>query len=289
MNQNKTFLWLVFSVLIHTSIWAQSGYREVFDVTYLTIDGQDLKLDLFIPQEINAPTPTIVGLHGGAWIKGNRKNFHRVCRGLAARGYIAVSVSYRLAEVAPFPAQIQDIQAAIRWLKVHASDYQIDPDRIGVAGFSAGGHLAALVATAGNDAEGWEAIGELGSDATVKIAFPMAAQSDLETDRIRQVSQSEEQYFYRIFLSGSLDENPETYKLASPLTHLDGEDPPVFFVCGEKDNPSTKGDNFRSKMDELGLKSDLLIVPNAPHVFLTDEAWRSQTLDYMIKYIKLYL
>ncbi|MFY0654939.1 MAG: alpha/beta hydrolase [Cyclobacteriaceae bacterium] len=263
--------------------------KEVFNVTYLKLGDRELKLDLFIPKNLDNKTPCIVGLHGGAWIKGNRRNFHRACRGLAERDYIAASVSYRLAGEAPFPAQIQDIQAAIRWLKKNAETYQIDPDRIGVAGFSAGGHLATLVASSGNSEGAWPKLDDLEGDAMVRVAIPMAAQSDLETDRIRKVSASEEQYFYRVFLSGSLSENPETYRLASPLVHLDKNDPPVAFICGSKDNESTRGSSYRSKMTKLGIDHDLLVIDGAPHVFLTNPQWYELAMDFMVKFLDKHL
>ncbi|GAL72382.1 alpha/beta hydrolase [Jejuia pallidilutea] len=153
LNQGVKIETVVFLILFGAvSLYAQKSYEEQFDITYMTVEGTELKLDLFIPKDLSKPLPLIIviGLHGGAWIKGNRKNFHRACIGLAERGYITASVSYRLADVAPFPAQIQDVQAAIRWLKFHADKYGIDSSKVAVTGFSSGGHLAALVATSGN-------------------------------------------------------------------------------------------------------------------------------------------
>jgi acetyl esterase/lipase len=117
------------------------------NVEYANVDGQSMLLDLYIPKNAAEPVPVIVWIHGGGWYEGG-KDWYAPTR-FIDHGYAAVSISYRLTGVAPFPAQIYDCKGAIRWLRANAAKYNIDPDRIGVFGSSAGGHLAALLGTSG--------------------------------------------------------------------------------------------------------------------------------------------
>ena len=123
---------------------------------------------------------------------------------------------------------------------------------------------------------------------TVAFAIAMGAQSDLETERIKKISASEEQFFYRTFLNGSFDENPKNYHLASPLAHLDLNDPPTVFICGSLDDTSTRGQNFRNKSSELNVDSDLLVIEGAPHSFLTNPIWTASALKFSLEHLDNY-
>lgn len=115
------------------------------DVKYAEVGHKTLKLDLYVPRDTQGILPCVVWIHGGAWRAGTKKN-PRVAW-LTQHGYVVASLQYRLSQEAIFPAQIHDCKGAIRWLRAHAATYSIDTDRIGVAGSSAGGHLAALLGT----------------------------------------------------------------------------------------------------------------------------------------------
>lgn len=117
------------------------------DVEFARVDEISLKLDLHLPRQIDETAstalPLIIWVHGGAWRAGSRKSMP--LEGLVRKGFAVASVDYRLTPVAPFPANVHDIKAAIRFLRAKASDYDLDPNRFAIAGASAGGHLAALV------------------------------------------------------------------------------------------------------------------------------------------------
>ncbi len=119
------------------------------DIVYATINGKNLLLDIITPLgQSEERKPVIVWIHGGAWLAGNKD--HNYASFLSQHGYITVSINYRLSQEAIWPAQIHDCKAAIRFLRAHAQQYQIDPDRIGVWGDSAGGHLVAMLGTSGD-------------------------------------------------------------------------------------------------------------------------------------------
>ena len=114
-------------------------------LTYAEVDGKTLKLDLYIPKGVENP-PLIVYIHGGGWRKGSRAAFQLPWLVTHPDGRFAVaSIDYRLTDTAIFPAQIHDVKGALRWLRAHAAEYGYDAAKVGVAGTSAGGHLALLL------------------------------------------------------------------------------------------------------------------------------------------------
>ena len=117
------------------------------DVTYKTVDGQTLKLDLFLPKASPQPAGCIVFVHGGGWKGGSKKSGEKHARWMTKHGFAVASIDYRLTNVARWPAQINDCYSAVRWVRQHAGQYGIDGQRIGAWGTSAGGHLVALMGT----------------------------------------------------------------------------------------------------------------------------------------------
>src|SRR5450755_1430169 len=111
------------------------------DLVYGRAGGKELKLDLAMPKDGPGPFPAIVFLHGEGWRAGNRRQMSHFIEGVARMGYVGGTVEYRLVPTARFPAQVEDCKAAIRWMRANANAYRIRADRIGVVGFSAGGHL----------------------------------------------------------------------------------------------------------------------------------------------------
>lgn len=229
---------------------------------------RELKLDLYRPNERGVALPTIVCIHGGGWAKGDRGSMTNLAQALAARGFVTATISYRLSGEAKFPAAIQDCKAAVRWLRANADRYGIDPDQIGVTGLSAGGHLAALLATSGGASELEGAGGNAEQSSAVQACVAMGAQSDLESERIRDLSARPDDPFYRTFLGAPQTELPQLYAAASPRHHLDRRDPPLMFMTGELDDPSTHADAMREDLTKLGIATELVLIPDAPHAFL---------------------
>ncbi|MDA7881392.1 alpha/beta fold hydrolase [Akkermansiaceae bacterium] len=250
------------------------------DITYARYGDRTLELDLYRPKGVWGELPAIVCVHGGGWAKGGRIHHAKVAQALAARGYVTATISYRLSGEAPFPAQIHDCKAAVRFLRANAKKYGIDPEKIGAIGHSAGGHLVALLATSHNIPELEGTGGNPNISSTIQAAVPMGAQTDLESERTRDISRQEKRGgIWRQFLSGSQEEQPETYRLASPFFHLDQSDPPCHFITGEKDDPSTHADKFRQQMTSLGIPTGLTIIKDAPHPYLEKQLWFEQGME----------
>lgn len=266
------------------------------DIVYAKRGESELALDLYRPKSAEGKTlPAIVCIHGGGWWQGNRTNHAKIAQVLADRGFVTATISYRLSGEAPFPAQIHDCKAAVRFLRANVEKYGIDPDHIGAIGLSAGGHLTALLA-ASDDVEALEGDGaNLDQSSTIQAAVPMGAQSDFNAEHIRAVKRSPKPNpngkpnIWVQFLGGTPDEVPEQYELASPLTHLDADDPPTHFITGGLDNEGTHAIPFRKKMDELGIPNGLTVIENAPHAFPGRQKFFDEAMDVAADWFQTHL
>ena len=247
------------------------------DVTFARYGDRTLEMDIFRPKNNWQSLPAIVCIHGGGWNKGGKIHCRDVAQALAARGFVTASIDYRLSGEAPFPAHIHDCKAAVRFLRANASDYGIDPNKIGAIGNSAGGHLAALLATSASVAELEGKGGNADVSSAIAAAVPIGAQTDFLSDRNREISR--DRAIWQQFLGGSQEEQHETYRLASPLAHVDKTDPPCWIIQGENDDPSTRANSFRQRLKELGVKSGLTVIKDAPHGFLKTQAWFDQAME----------
>lgn len=257
---------------LHTKIPPEvvAGLESHPGLVYARYGERALELDLWRPKgaEAGKPLPAIVCIHGGGWFKGDRSSMVNLAQALAAKGYVTVTISYRLSGEAKFPAAIQDCKAAVRFLRANAEKYGIQKEAIGVTGLSAGGHLAALLATSGGVKELEGTGGHAEESSTVQACVAMGAQTDFETERIGMLSAAPENPHYRPFLGGSQKDLPEVYAMASPRHHLDKNDPPLAFMTGELDDASTHADETRADLEKLGIATGLTVIPKSPHAFL---------------------
>jgi acetyl esterase/lipase len=245
------------------------------NLTYGKGGDTELKLDLARPQG-EGPFPAIVFIHGGGWYQGGRQAYRTQIEQAAARGYVAATISYRLmtfdeenretATAAPiFPAQIHDAKAAVRWLRANAEKYGVNPERIGVTGGSAGGHLSLLVglADAAADLEGDGGHSDQSSrvQAVVNVFGP--------TDMARCYETSSVTWICRLFLGGTPAEAEPTYKAASPITYVSENNPPVLTLHGDQDAlvPVEQANLLDEKMKAAGATHTLVILEGQGHGF----------------------
>ena len=259
-------------------------------LTYAKYGDLSLQLDLYKPKNAQEKLPTMVCIHGGGWVKGARHNIANMAKAYAAEGFVAVTISYRLTGVAKFPANIRDCKAAVRWLRAHADKYGIDSDKIAATGSSAGGHLAALLATSAGVKEFEGDGGNSEFSSAIQLAIPIGAQTNFLSQRIIEKSENDTvKRLYPMLLGGPYSTHPEMYKKASPITYLDKQDPPMLFISGEKDDPSTHAEKFRTKMSELGLASNYKGIYDAPHACLTRQAWFDDIMQASINFLQVHL
>ena len=226
-----------------------------------------LLLDMYAPKTpVTTPAPAIVWIHGGAWRTGDK--FPSQVAAMARRGFFAVSINYRLSGVAPFPAAVEDAKCAIRWLRANAARYAVDPERIGVWGGSAGGHLALMVACA-DESAGLEGNGGWpGVSSRAKAACSFYGPSDLTALAGPYGRLSRDNELVQ-FLGFTPQENPEMYRRASPVAYVSKGDPPLLLVHGTEDRtvPPRQSELMFDAYQNAGLEAALIKVEGAGHGF----------------------
>jgi acetyl esterase/lipase len=197
------------------------------------------RLDLYVPAKADAPLPVIVWVHGGAWMGGSKDDGGPALR-FVGKGYAVACINYRLSQHAVFPAQIEDCKAAIRWLRSNATTYNLNPDRIGVWGASAGGHLVALLGTSGGVEDG-ERKGESADQSSrVQAVVDFFGPTDfLQMDahavpgaRLKHDSSTSPE---SQLIGGAIQENVEKVGRANPVKYVTKDAPPFLIVHGERD------------------------------------------------------
>src|SRR5256884_8989955 len=143
---------LVITALAAPAGAAQGGVTVKPDVTYRTVDGEQLGLDVYQPAKKGQNRPAVVVVHGGGWTQGDKALFAQQSNQLAQRGFVAFSINYRLAPAHPYPAAVDDVEAAVAWVRTHAKEYGVDPKRVGALGGSAGGHPVGMLGPGGGGA-----------------------------------------------------------------------------------------------------------------------------------------
>ncbi len=240
--------------------------EPIRDIEYASVNGNSLKLDLYLPEAKSRPL--IIWVHGGAWRAGSKKEMP--LEKLVEAGYGAASVDYRLSTQAQFPAQIFDIKAALRFLRAKAATYGYDATRFAVAGDSAGGHLAALVGvTNGEKALEGDVGGNLDQSSDVRAIMSLYGASDLTTILAQSTAKGREMRVpaLQLLLGGQPDEKPDLAKLASPVMHVDPYDPPLLLVHGDADPqmPPEQSHELAAAYEKAGLSVRLEIIPGAVH------------------------
>jgi acetyl esterase/lipase len=254
---------------------AADAPREVKDLVYATVDGKALGLDLHLPASVKRPA-LLVWVHGGAWSAGSKDQYPG---DFVARDFAVASLDFRQTTEARFPANVQDIKAAIRFLRAKAGDYGYRTDRIAIAGASSGAHLAALVGvTNGNkELEGTE--GEyLKESSSVQAVVSYFGASDLNTILAQSTPfglNVRKPALERLL--GALPENAKGLAtLASPVTHVDRSDPPLLLFHGDQDAqmPINQSHELQGAYLKAGLDVDFEVLHGAGHggeAFFTGE------------------
>ena len=235
------------------------------DVTYSTTDGVDLKMDIYYPEFATGAVPAVIYIHGGAWIQGDKTEGAGATEipELRSRGYLVAAVNYRLAPQYKFPAQIEDVKCAVRFLRANAAVYGIDPEHIGAWGGSAGGHLVALLGTTDASAGFEGSCGYADESSRVQAVVDMFGPTDLKA-----LSQAVGSRFL-LALFGTVNRNSNIVKRASPITWISDDDPPFLILHGENDDlvPISQSEILYNRLIAEGVPATLVIVENAGHGF----------------------
>ncbi len=264
----RTLLWLLtLSIITAQPQSADTAVEIRKDIPFAEVDGKTLQLDLYRPQKVERP-PLIVWVHGGAWRAGSKSGMP--LKALVEDGYAIASVDYRLSTVAPFPAQIHDIKAAIRFLRGHTTELLLDASRIAIAGDSAGGHLAALVGVSNGQPDLEGAVGtNRDQSSSVQAVVSFYGASNLKTILAQSTPHGLDVRVpaLQLLLGGQPNEKPELAALASPVTHVDASDPPLLLFHGDQDNqmPINQAHELVAAYQRLGLSVQLEVLDGVGH------------------------
>lgn len=246
------------------------------DVEYAKVDGESLKLDISEPDG-KGPFPVAILVHGGGWGSGDKAQVHVPPTKLLTDKFTWFSIDYRLAPAHRWPACIDDVRQAIRWVKAHAAEYKGDPNRIAIIGYSAGGHLAAFAAVTADD------------DTKVQAAVLYAGPIDLVADceRRGQVSPALQALFDR---GPELDDEARAIlRDTSPINHLHADLPPFLLIHGTLDEsvPYNQSTSLKARLDELGVPCELVTIPGASHNIrawkMFDTGYEQKMVDWLEK------
>lgn len=243
----------------------QPGSTLQVDLVYCTTaDGVDLTMDLYQPKIGTGPFPVIVYVHGGGWTSGDKSDGVGLIfkQEMTRRGYIFVSINYRLAPKYTFPAQIEDVKCAIRHLRANSQKYNLDPDRVGGLGGSAGGHLVALLGASTNQ-EGWDVGQDIDQSSRIQAVVDLYGPADL----VKMFSESNRPDMLQVFKAAPNAE-PDLVSY-SPVNYITPDDPPFLILHGDQDQvvPLVQSQILYERLKENGIASELIVVKNAGHSF----------------------
>jgi acetyl esterase/lipase len=244
------------------------------NIVYTKAGTEELKLDVSRPEGKDGVFPAVILIHGGAWRAGNKSDVRGLVGAFTKHGYVVVAPQYRFCPKETFPAQVHDVKAAVRWIKTNAKKYQVDPERVGAMGFSAGGHLALMLGLTGpkDGLEGDVAAGA--PDSRVKAVVNYFGPTDLAAKDIPVISKP----LVKDFLGGTPEAKPEAAAKASPLTFVSSDDAPVLTFQGTKDPlvPYTQAIKLADAMNTAGVAGRVELLIGASH------GWAGAELDRTI-------
>jgi acetyl esterase/lipase len=258
--------------------------------------GETLILDIARPKNAEGPLPAILLIHGGGWQGGNKNSLRPMIRDFAREGYVAMTVGYRLAPKHRAPAQIEDAKCAVRWVRAHAKELGVDPERIGAMGMSAGAHLSLLLGVM-DSADGHEGDGGWGdqsskvqcvvsyfapTDLTKRDLKDSVAKDDVREDMARMILTN--------LVGGRPEDHAETLKKFSPITYVNPGDAPVLMFQGTKDNlvPYDQAFEMATALTKAGVEGRVEFILGARHGWGGEEMKRTQqaALDFFNEHLK---
>jgi len=253
---------------------------------YANYNFRDISIDIYSPANLHEQKPVILFIHGGGWRSGNRSMDAPMAIFFAQNGYVVATVEYRLSPEALYPAAVFDIKTAIRWLRKNARKLTIDPEKIAIAGTSAGGQLAALVASTNGSGMYIDSThySEFSSDvqAVIDIDGILAfihPESGEGVDKPGQPSAATQWFGF------TREEKPGLWHEASALTHAGKTFPPVLFINSQHPRFHAGRDDLISRLDSLGVYSEVHQIENTPHTFWLFNPWFETTVNWCLNFL----
>ena len=257
------------------------------DIEYTNPDDQHVQLDLARPKHDDGPFPAVLCIHGGGFRAGSRKGYDGLCLKLAQHGYVAATVSYRLAPKYQFPAAIHDVKAAVRWLRANAVKYHIDPEHIGVTGGSAGGHLAQFRGVTAGVKQFEGNGGHAQQSSRVSCVVNYYGPSDFTKSYGKSVDAAQ---VLPLFLGGDLQHARHRHIIASPLYWVTPNAAPTLCIHGTADKyvAHEQAVWLIDRLKAADVEAQLLTLEGAGHGFKGRDAERAEQamLAFFDKHLK---
>jgi acetyl esterase/lipase len=277
-----------------TVVAGEPTYKTTTGITFSIVDGTELKLNAFIPEGIDKPTPAVIHIHGGWWTKGRPSGSIKggMWTPVRQRGMAGFSVQYRLGKNGGFPQNIRDCRNAVRYVRKHAKRFNVDPDRIAVMGGSAGGHLSMMVAMVPADFDdGGPTEGLEGVSAAAQAGFAWIGPTNLakQWDDSVQGKPSNSRPYHSVLFHGV---TPDTeagraeFLRCSPISYVRKDVPPLLICDGEVDPivPGIPGKELVAKLKAAGASAEYWMTPNGKHGFPKGDGFNklyNQLLDQL--------
>lgn len=254
-----------------------AGVTAHENLAYTSPGEPERSLDIYQPAGAG-PFPAVLIVHAGGWDSGSRQMERPFAKRLAALGYVAVPVSYRLGPAGRFPAALHDLKAAVRWLRAHAPEHAIDPARLAVVGMSAGGQLAALLGATNGSADCEGQVGERSGSSAVAAVVDIDGLADFTGADL--VAQQEKTPSAPVrYLGGKFSERAATWRTASALAHVGPQSAPTLFINSTVTSPILPGRaEMRDRLRAAGIASEIVVIPGTPHPFWLFHPWFEPTL-----------
>lgn len=253
------------------------GFKVLRDLDYVGAGNKRQTLDLYLPEtKTTKPRPLVVYIHGGGWENGSKDQAGVLSNLIKDRNYAGASINYRLTNEAVWPAQIHDCKAAIRALRSHAAENQIDPEKIAVFGISAGGHLVSMLGVTGGVKELEGDLGpNLSQSSRVTCVLDFCGPSNFFTlpSQGTTINMDDPKTAVSKLLGGTIKNKPAAARNASPVTYLTSDDAPFLLIHGDKDPlvPYAQATEFDAALEKAKIPSILLTGTNRGHVFFSEQ------------------
>ncbi|SKB80314.1 alpha/beta hydrolase family protein [Dyadobacter psychrophilus] len=244
-----------------------------------SLSGRNLLLDIYQrKQRLPKPAPAILMVHGGGWRSGDRTHNATLAKRLAEKGFITITADYSLSTEDLFPAAVYDLKAAIRWIRAHANDYNIDTARIAILGFSAGGELAAFIGATNGNKE-FEGSGEnMTRSSTVQAVIDIDGILAFIHPESGEGNDSKSISAATYWFGYPKSERADLWNDGSPITHVNKNTPPYLFVNSSVSRMHAGREDFIKKLNGFDIYSEVKTFPDAPHTFMFFDPWFEPTL-----------
>ncbi|HZO89382.1 MAG TPA: alpha/beta hydrolase [Chthonomonadaceae bacterium] len=259
--------WALMALGLAPCLARASEIRVQKNVVYGTVNGTKLLLDVYQPEAARGRRPGVVLVHGGGWMGGDKSYYEGIGQELARKGYVAFAINYRLAPLYHYPTQLDDVQRAVRWIRAHAGEYNLDPNRIGALGDSAGGHLVAFLGmrdtrdNADSELARYSSRVQCVVDLYGPTDFTLPASSVLNPQAIQILT---------LFFGKTQDQAPALYRDGSPILYVSGRAAPFLILHGTADTlvPIDQSQRLYNALRRAGVEATFVPMEKDGHGFL---------------------